>query len=84
MFRSIIEPIRNTGFRQSEHFHLAAALDVDFEQRTVLCESTLKREHTYTLNYDKLIIGVGALSNTFGIPGVVEHAHFLKVSATVR
>jgi NADH:ubiquinone reductase (non-electrogenic) len=58
------------------------AIDVDFTNRTVLCESNLKREHTYTLKYDKLVIGVGALSNTFGIPGVVEHAHFLKVKRT--
>jgi NADH dehydrogenase FAD-containing subunit len=30
------------------------------------------------LDYDKLIISVGSYSNTFGIPGVKEHGHFLK------
>lgn len=28
--------------------------------------------------YDKLIVAVGAFSQTFGIPGVREHAHFLR------
>ncbi|KAL0068938.1 hypothetical protein AAF712_003931 [Marasmius tenuissimus] len=33
---------------------------------------------SFTMNYDKLIIAVGAYSQTFNIPGVKEHAHFLK------
>ena len=32
----------------------------------------------YTLKYDKLVIGVGMVTNTFNIPGVDEHAYFLK------
>lgn len=32
----------------------------------------------FTLDYDKLVIGVGSYSNTFGIPGVKEFAFFLK------
>ena len=30
------------------------------------------------LPYDRLIIGVGATANTFDLPGVREHTHFLK------
>ncbi|KAF5392847.1 hypothetical protein D9757_001029 [Collybiopsis confluens] len=33
---------------------------------------------TFPLKYDTLVISVGAYSQTFGIPGVKEHAHFLK------
>ncbi|KZT23831.1 FAD/NAD-P-binding domain-containing protein [Neolentinus lepideus HHB14362 ss-1] len=33
---------------------------------------------TFQLKYDKLVIAVGAYSQTFGIPGVKEHAYFLK------
>ncbi|KAK7053379.1 hypothetical protein VNI00_004005 [Paramarasmius palmivorus] len=33
---------------------------------------------SFTMKYDKLVIAVGAYSQTFGIPGVKEHAHFLK------
>ncbi|KAF8580746.1 FAD/NAD(P)-binding domain-containing protein [Ramaria rubella] len=32
----------------------------------------------FTVNYDKLVIAVGAYAQTFGIPGVKENAHFLK------
>ncbi|PCH37505.1 FAD/NAD(P)-binding domain-containing protein [Wolfiporia cocos MD-104 SS10] len=32
----------------------------------------------FTLRYDRLVIAVGAYSRTFNIPGVKEHAHFLK------
>ena len=43
-------------------------------------ESALKPGLTYELLYDKLVIGVGSLCNTFGTPGVVENAYFLRVS----
>ncbi|THV05715.1 FAD/NAD(P)-binding domain-containing protein [Dendrothele bispora CBS 962.96] len=33
---------------------------------------------SFTVRYDKLVIAVGAYSQTFNIPGVKEHAHFLK------
>ncbi|UKZ77078.1 hypothetical protein TrVFT333_004796 [Trichoderma virens FT-333] len=32
----------------------------------------------FDVEYDKLVIAVGAYSQTFGIPGVREHAHFLR------
>lgn len=35
-------------------------------------------EITTTLNYDYLVVGVGAMPSTFGIPGVAEHSSFLK------
>jgi hypothetical protein len=34
----------------------------------------------YILDYDHLIVAVGAETNTFGTPGVKENAYFLKVS----
>ncbi|TFY82516.1 hypothetical protein EWM64_g1499 [Hericium alpestre] len=33
---------------------------------------------TFGIRYDKLVIAVGAYSRTFNVPGVKEHAHFLK------
>ncbi len=77
-FRSIIEPIRNVGFRQTDHFHLSEAVGIDVEKKELYCRSVLKPELTYNIDYDKLVVGVGAVSNTFGIPGVSEHAFFLK------
>ncbi|ETW77361.1 hypothetical protein HETIRDRAFT_65511 [Heterobasidion irregulare TC 32-1] len=32
----------------------------------------------FMIKYDKLVIAVGAYSQTFNVPGVKEHAHFLK------
>ncbi|XP_067686750.1 uncharacterized protein [Haliotis asinina] len=83
-FRSIIEPVRNTGFRQSAHFHLSRAADLDLEKKALLCESGVKSSLNYWLQFDKLVIGVGALSNTFNVPGVKEHAFFLKEIGDAR
>ncbi|KAG7095627.1 hypothetical protein E1B28_006351 [Marasmius oreades] len=33
---------------------------------------------SFTMSYDKLVVAVGAYSQTFDIPGVKEYAHFLK------
>jgi len=44
-------------------------------------EDATTQEHRgtpFTLRFDKLVIAVGAYSQTFNIPGVKEHAHFLK------
>ncbi|KAF8803351.1 FAD/NAD(P)-binding domain-containing protein [Phlegmacium glaucopus] len=32
----------------------------------------------FSIHFDKLVIAVGAYSQTFDVPGVKEHAHFLK------
>ncbi|XP_005100464.1 internal alternative NAD(P)H-ubiquinone oxidoreductase A1, mitochondrial [Aplysia californica] len=83
-FRSIIEPVRNTGFRQSAHFHLSYVTQVDTEQQQIACTSVLQPDLQYNLPFDKLVIGVGALTNTFGVPGVNENAFFLKEIADAR
>ncbi|KAJ3370382.1 hypothetical protein GGF31_004213 [Allomyces arbusculus] len=41
-------------------------------------ESVHVQGDVFTLAYDKLVIAPGAATNTFGVPGVKEHAHFLK------
>lgn len=41
-------------------------------------------ETTFRLGYDKLIIAVGAISNTFSTPGVYEHARFLRDISDAR
>ncbi|KAI0753299.1 FAD/NAD-P-binding domain-containing protein [Daedaleopsis nitida] len=38
----------------------------------------------FELTYDKLVIAVGAYSQTFDVPGVKEHAHFLKDISDAR
>lgn len=34
--------------------------------------------HTFSVQYDKLVIASGAEASTFGIKGVTEHALFLR------
>ncbi len=38
----------------------------------------------YDLCYDVLVVAVGAQSNTYGVPGVESHAHFLKEVTDAR
>lgn len=79
--RSIIEPVRNTKFREESHYQLAKAVSLDPTKRIIYCKHLLEEgSDTYPLSYDKLVIGVGAQPNTFNVPGVTEHAFFLKVT----
>lgn len=74
-FRSIIEPIRTA--RQGITFHQGYCVRIDSENSVAYCEGKFKRT-PFEVPYDKLVIAVGAKCNTFGIPGVEEHAKFLK------
>ncbi|OAD81122.1 hypothetical protein PHYBLDRAFT_154025 [Phycomyces blakesleeanus NRRL 1555(-)] len=62
-FRCITEPVR--GYSKDIDFMQARCDRIDIGTK-------------FTLDYDKLVIGVGSYSNTFGIPGVKEYGHFLK------
>jgi hypothetical protein len=80
-FRSLCEPIRNVN-PLADYFE-ASAEKIDFLNKTINCLS-IKCEGTacditrFKVNYDYLIISVGATVNTFGIKGVREHCQFLK------
>jgi NADH:ubiquinone reductase (non-electrogenic) len=79
--RSIIEPIRKAKRRVD--FIQGEAMAIDMAARSVSCQSP-DPETRFTVEYDYLVIGVGAGNNTFGIPGVAEHAVFLKELADAR
>jgi NADH dehydrogenase FAD-containing subunit len=61
----------------------ATATEIDPTKRTVTCQS-VKCEGTFcgieefTVEFDRLIMTIGAQTNTYGIPGVREHCCFLK------
>ena len=74
-FRSIIEPIRHA--RKDIEFYHAIATDLDAQRQVVGCEGSMDG-YPFTVAYDVLVIAVGAVSNTFNVPGVAEHALFLK------
>jgi NADH:ubiquinone reductase (non-electrogenic) len=80
-FRSIIEPIR-TAKEHITYYHAFCA-DINTEKRLVHCKNALDGNQ-FALEFDLLVIGVGAISNTFGIPGVEEFALPLKELADAR
>ncbi|GAU93526.1 hypothetical protein RvY_05452 [Ramazzottius varieornatus] len=77
-FRSIIDPVRNAGFRENDDFFLSYATKVDFAQKMVEMRSNDEAKTIARVSYDRLVIGVGALTNTFHVPGADQHAFFLK------
>ncbi|TMW69579.1 hypothetical protein Poli38472_001735 [Pythium oligandrum] len=76
-FRSIIEPLRDSMFRHENDFHLASVADIDAKEKKVLVESEISKRK-YAVKYDALVVACGARPLTFGLPGVEEHAFFLK------
>ena len=80
-FRSIIEPVRTA--RQDIQYVQARCTAVLPDKRSIVCESVLEN-HSFVLSYDILVIAVGVASGTHGVPGVTEHALFLKELTDAR
>ena len=61
---------------QRTELDLGHVVAVDLQQQTV----TLRRSdaRTFVRSWDRLVLGPGAVTRTFDIPGVKEHAHGLK------
>jgi NADH dehydrogenase FAD-containing subunit len=85
-YRSILDPIRNAIYRKTKNrnierdsiqFYEARCDAVDYKTNTILCEK-LDAPGTLKIEYDKLVISVGATINTFGTKGVEQYCHFLK------
>ncbi|KAG8770738.1 hypothetical protein FRC12_004081 [Ceratobasidium sp. 428] len=86
-FRSAIEPVRREGVE----LYQAWAESVNFNSKQVTVQSNLQPNldkeqggERFRVSYDKLIIAPGAYSQTFGIPGVSQHASFLKDVSDAR
>ena len=70
----------------------AWAENIDVAHKTLTAEPVIERDDIvetrpaskFELQYDKLVIAVGCYSQTFGTPGVKEHAFFLKDMADAR
>ncbi|XP_059661994.1 external alternative NAD(P)H-ubiquinone oxidoreductase B3, mitochondrial-like [Cornus florida] len=82
--RSIVEPIRNIVKKKDfdVQFREAECLKIDAVNKRVYCQSTqdtnLGGKEEFSIEYDYLVVAMGARSNTFNTPGVVENCHFLK------
>ncbi|KAJ1796802.1 NADH:ubiquinone oxidoreductase [Coemansia sp. RSA 2399] len=95
--RSIMEPVRILMRHKNREvrFYEAECTDLDADAkeltlvRTADGEDQLNRasadhQDTIKLKYDYLVVGVGGTVNTFGTPGVEEHACFLKEMGDAR
>ncbi|KAK8629418.1 hypothetical protein V6N13_078259 [Hibiscus sabdariffa] len=82
--RSIAEPIRNIIIKKNVDisFSEAECIKIDPQNKKIYCRATIdshsKGEEEFAVDYDYLIIAVGAQVNTFNTPGVMENCHFLK------
>lgn len=64
----------------------AFATDIDLKERSVTCfpvtcdneDEECDPVDEVIVNYDRLVFTIGAITNTYGIPGVKEHCSFLK------
>ncbi|PVG04662.1 FAD/NAD(P)-binding domain-containing protein [Serendipita vermifera] len=76
--RTALEGVRSIKGTESWE---AAVTKIDLENKEVHCISPLQNwdpSKAFKVKYDKLVLAVGAHTQTFNIPGVREHAHFLK------
>lgn len=80
-YRSITEPVREIN-REANYLE-ATATEIDPKSKIITCESVVCDGNScdiedFQVEYDRLVVTVGAQTNTFGIPGVREHCCFLK------
>jgi NADH:ubiquinone reductase (non-electrogenic) len=87
-FRMAEEPVR----RRKKSFikYQASISSIDFPSRQIRCKSAIGSQRSgvgigedvcgeeFNIRYDKLILSPGCETNTFGTPGVKEHALFMK------
>ncbi len=75
--RSIIEPLQQ--IKPGIRFFAASALRIDSNRNVVCCRASDEQgDSDFEWSYDQVVIAVGAISQTFGVPGVAEHALMLK------
>lgn len=64
----------------------AECFKVDAQNKKIYCRSNkgsnLNGKQEFVVEYDYLVVAMGARSNTFNIPGVEENCKFLKVILT--
>ena len=80
--RSITEPIRRIIKKRDVQFHEAECTKIDAANKKVICRDVsdvkCRGKEEFELEYDCLVISVGAISNTFNTKGVEQYCHFLK------
>jgi len=76
----IFSNVTKETFEEATYFE-SACTKIDVDNSCVYCQdiSSVSGEcDAFRLEYDRLVVAVGATSNTFNTPGVKEYAMFLK------
>jgi len=68
----IVNPIRRA--LRIVSFFSGAATGIDLEKRVVTVSHGLEETHEHELPYDHLVLGLGSVTNFFGVPGLEESA----------
>jgi len=72
---TIVNPVRKMLSRVN---FLAGEVDqIDLEQKRVIVSHGFDN-HPHTLEFAFLVLGLGSITNTYGLPGVQEHALTMK------
>mmetsp|Transcript_2738 Transcript_2738/g.4409 ORF Transcript_2738/g.4409 Transcript_2738/m.4409 type:complete len:476 (+) Transcript_2738:3-1430(+) len=94
--RTVVESIRNvcphvkfveaecTGLDHTKKTISVTPLDEKMTSSSRAIKDSTRTRPAFEIGYDKLVVAVGAENNTFGTPGVYEHAHFLKEIVDAR
>lgn len=77
--RSICQPVRPVVRDKNGQYYESKIKGIIGETKKVIAETHDGRQ--YQIPYDKLVVGVGYQPNDFNIPGVKEHALFMKETA---
>ncbi|KAJ5179873.1 hypothetical protein N7492_003083 [Penicillium capsulatum] len=83
--RSLVEPVRRIIDRVNGHFLKASATDVEFSEKLVevsQVDENGNKKYFY-LPYDKLVVGVGCVTNPHGVKGL-QNCNFLKTIDDAR
>lgn len=72
----IVNPIRKL-LRRAAFFH-GDVLEIDLEHKAVVVTHGVDGSHPHRLEYDHLVLALGAVTNFFGTPGLAERAFTMK------
>ncbi|KAJ4288492.1 hypothetical protein N0V90_011728 [Kalmusia sp. IMI 367209] len=90
-FRLAEEPVRRRNKLAGLSYYKATVENIDFERKTLDCKPAISDVlgaqfdvEPFELKYDKLVLAPGCDVQTFGTPGALEHAIFLRTTDDAR
>ncbi|KAJ9563115.1 hypothetical protein OSB04_008275 [Centaurea solstitialis] len=78
--RSVVEPIRNIVKKKNVNVNYweAECYRIDAKNKKIYCRSSQEDKEEFVVDYDYLVVAMGARVNTFNTPGVEENCLYLK------